>query len=222
MRKTLILTPILTALLLVGCGKTKFGEPPAPGGLSTDAVTELRGQDANENGIRDQVEAATGPMAADITERLRLLSYSWALEQGMEVGLLGDDAAVAKTAQFMADTTQCVMTTTSNPGMANHMISLYQLTTDSPLRKEAMAKLQARTNAIAVTPSDQPCAQSDALATSILKQTGDKTKARNEAEAAKAAAKAGAPTPPPAAPSAPAPTLEGSASAPAAASAPGK
>lgn len=206
MRKSLILTSILAGLLLVGCGKTKFGEPPAPGGLSTDAVTELRGQDANENGIRDQVEAATGPMAADITERLRLLAYSWALEQGMEVGLLGDDAAVVKTAQFMADTTQCVMTSTSNPGMANNMISLYQLTTDTPLRKEAMAKLQARTNSVAVTPSDQPCAQSDALATSILKQTGDKTKARHEAEAAKAAAKAGAPTPPPAAaaPAAPA------------------
>lgn len=167
--------------LLSGCGDGSIFSDAAPADLPADAASQLRGVDANENGIRDDIEGATGAMASDLTERLRLLAYAWSMQQGMEVGLLGNDQALGRAAQMMADATECVMQTATNGMIAKSLIDIYMMTADTPLRKDAWAKLQARSASLSNQPGAQPCATADTIATTIVKQTNDKAKAAKEA-----------------------------------------
>lgn len=207
-KKTLCIA--MAAAALAGCDKQPV-QAPAPASLTGDMAKDLRGVDANANGIRDQVEAATGPMATDVTERLRLLAYVWSLQQGMEAAMMANDDTMTKAARFMADATACVMMTTNNGAMGINLVTLSQLTADSPLRKDAWARLQGRLKTVQVAPGNEPCRNADELAASIVNQTSEKFKARQAAAAASAASTASV-----AVPAASAPAVAASAAAAAA------
>lgn len=176
--------------LLTGCGKVGglgAGSFPAPADLPADTQVNLRGNDFNGNGIRDEIESATGAMSDDLTTRLRLLTFAWTLQQGIEVAVLGDDAQLARASQMMADETACITTTDSNASLAQNLIDIYQMTADTSLRKDAWSQLRARTAGVTVVPSSTPCAQVDVMATSILSQTRAKLEASKVAKGGNAA-----------------------------------
>lgn len=166
----------------------------APGGLPDDAQAQIRGIDGNENGIRDSIESATGPMSINATDRLRLLAFAWSLQQGIEVAALGDDAALQRAAKMMADTTDCAMGSAVNTSIAKNLIDIYSLTVDSPMRSDAANQLKARTQSLNAQPSADSCAASDKLSASIVGQTAQKFTARNAATATAAASAVSNPT----------------------------
>lgn len=185
------------AALIAGCGKGgSDGSFPAPADLPSGTQVNLRGSDFNGNGIRDEIESATAAMSDDLTTRLRLLTFAWALQQGLEVAMLGDDAQLAKVSQMMADETACITTTDSNATLAQNLIDIYQMTADTSLRKDAWAQLRSRTAGLTIVPSPAPCAQVDVMATSILSQTKAKVQAAKDAQgnSLKSAVSAAAPS----------------------------
>lgn len=187
----------IAVAMLSACGPnviTPKTDLPAPANLPMDLFSQLRGVDADENGIRDSVEMAITGMAVNLTDNLRLLSYAWSLQQGMEVSALSQDAVVFKKAtQIMLDATACAIDESMSIEIAENLMKIHRLTVDTPLRQEAWNSLQTRTMNEKAQPSSEPCTESDVLSAMIISKTIEAKRLVNQMQV-KPVAKPVAPT----------------------------
>lgn len=143
----LLLVGFLTFTVFAVCGCDGFSSlgsrHATPADLPARSVADLaRGDDADGNGVRDQVDEVLIGLFPDATERKPWAMYAKALQSGAELQSAMPTAEINKRGQALRDAQTCIASLPLNIEIKTKaMNSLWLVTFDSLLRRDGAALL---------------------------------------------------------------------------------
>ena len=132
----------------------------APADLPAPSMEDrLRGNDADRNGVRDDIEAVLGSALPESASKHTWLSYARALQSASETTPETPDAHIIAVKGSLAIAKACLIATTemSSDDVSMNIVRVHSLTIDNADRSGAWAMFEARTSKVPVAPGPVSC-----------------------------------------------------------------